>query len=178
MTATKELCSGLFRPCLVLLLHVFDIMWLLARNCYETWPFKDLPRWASEEFTTAYIYLKKVLSCVVNKADHFALCHHYGPYTVFHVQRICLTSLTRAKWNFPLNFRTMRKLSDLYSGIFQNLLTCAKWNFPLNFRTMCRGITRIHRLPSRPSHPYGRQPHSLIFMSTLYKATSCLPASS
>ena len=42
----------------------------------------------------------------------------------------------------------------------------------------CRGITRIHRLPSRPSHPYGRQPHSLIFMSTLYKATSSLPASS
>ena len=25
--------------------------------------------------------------------------------------------------------------------------------------TKCRGITRIHRLPSRPSHPYGRQPH-------------------
>ena len=49
---------------------------------------------------------------------------------------ICLTSLTRAKWNFPLNFCTMRKLSDLYSGIFQNSLTCAKWNFPLNFRTM------------------------------------------
>ena len=35
----------------------------------------------------------------------------------------------------------------------------------------CRGITRIHRSPSRPSHSYGRQPHSLIFMSTLYKAT-------
>ena len=49
---------------------------------------------------------------------------------------ICLTSLTRAKWNFPLNFRTMRKLSDLYSGIFQNSLTCAKWNFLLNFHTM------------------------------------------
>ena len=37
---------------------------------------------------------------------------------------ICLTSLMRAKpkekkWNFPLNFHTMRKLSDLYSGIFQ-----------------------------------------------------------
>ena len=30
----------------------------------------------------------------------------------------------------------MRKLSDLYSRIFQNLLTCAKWNFLLNFRTM------------------------------------------
>ena len=42
----------------------------------------------------------------------------------------------------------------------------------------CRGITRIHRSPSRPSHPYGRQPHSLIFMSTLYKAMCCLPASS
>ena len=25
----------------------------------------------------------------------------------------------RKKWNFPLNFRTMRKLSELYSGIFQ-----------------------------------------------------------
>ena len=25
----------------------------------------------------------------------------------------------RKKWNFPLNFQTMRKLSDLYSGIFQ-----------------------------------------------------------
>ena len=43
---------------------------------------------------------------------------------------------------------------------------------------LCRGITRIHRSPSRPSHPYGRQPHSLIFMSTLNKATCCLPASS
>ena len=33
---------------------------------------------------------------------------------------ICLTSLTHAKLkDFPLNFRTMRKLSDLYSGIFQ-----------------------------------------------------------
>ena len=49
---------------------------------------------------------------------------------------ICLTLLTRAKWNFPLNFCTMHKLSDLYSGIFQNSLTCAKWNFPLNFHTM------------------------------------------
>ena len=26
----------------------------------------------------------------------------------------------RKKWNFPLNFHTMRKLSELYSGIFQN----------------------------------------------------------
>ena len=25
----------------------------------------------------------------------------------------------RKKWNFPLNFRTMRKLSERYSGIFQ-----------------------------------------------------------
>ena len=25
----------------------------------------------------------------------------------------------RRKWNFPLNFHTMRKLSELYSGIFQ-----------------------------------------------------------
>ena len=26
----------------------------------------------------------------------------------------------RKKWNFPLNFHTMRKLSELYSGIFQS----------------------------------------------------------
>ena len=25
----------------------------------------------------------------------------------------------RTKWNFPPNFQTMRKLSDIYSGIFQ-----------------------------------------------------------
>ena len=26
----------------------------------------------------------------------------------------------KRKWNFPLNFRTMRKLYECYSGIFQN----------------------------------------------------------
>ena len=59
-------------------------------------------------------------------------------------------------------------------------MTC-DWQMASRFfysRDKCRGITRIHRLPSRPSHPYGRQPHSLIFMSTLYKASSRLPASS
>ena len=44
-----------------------------------------------------------------------------------------------------------------------------------NLSSFTPGITRIHRLPSRPSHPYGRQPHSLIFMSILYKASSRLP---
>ena len=29
----------------------------------------------------------------------------------------------RTKWNFPLNFRTMCKLSELYSGIFQTQLS-------------------------------------------------------
>ena len=32
--------------------------------------------------------------------------------------RLCVQN-RRKKWNFPLNFRTMHKLSDLYSGIFQ-----------------------------------------------------------
>ena len=32
--------------------------------------------------------------------------------------RLCVQN-QRTKWNFPLNFRTMRKLSELYSGIFQ-----------------------------------------------------------
>ena len=35
----------------------------------------------------------------------------------------------RKKWNFPLNFRTMRKLSELYSRIFQNywIWMCIWW---------------------------------------------------
>ena len=41
----------------------------------------------------------------------------------FVYKYICLTSVTRAKlkekWNFLLNFWTMRKLSECYSGIFQ-----------------------------------------------------------
>ena len=40
--------------------------------------------------------------CIINQVGVF----------IFY---ICLTSLTRAKWSFPLNFRTMRKLPDLYS---------------------------------------------------------------
>ena len=70
------------------------------------------------------------------------------------------------------------------SGCYYDILEVEKishrWtptaSFFLHFFLFCRGITRIHRLPSRPSHPYGRQPHSLIFMSTLYKASSRLPA--
>ena len=46
-------------------------------------------------------------------------------YSEVTFQRVKYVSLRlrvqnrRKKWNFPLNFRAMRKLSDLYSGIFQ-----------------------------------------------------------
>ena len=39
---------------------------------------------------------------------------HLSTMSIVSTEYICLTSLMRAKWNFPLNFRTMRKLSDLY----------------------------------------------------------------
>ena len=42
-------------------------------------------------------------------------------YAVLHTYvslRLCVQN-RRKKWNFLLNFRTMLKLSDLYSGIFQ-----------------------------------------------------------
>ena len=64
----------------------------------------------------------------VDKFPHFSLC--YGvivsklstPETR-HVNTVVSLRLRvqnrRKKWNFPLNFRTMRKLSDLYSRIFQ-----------------------------------------------------------
>ena len=45
--------------------------------------------------------------------------------TNFHQKYVLLrlrVQNRRKKWNFLLNFRTMRKLSDLYSGIFQNYL--------------------------------------------------------
>ena len=38
--------------------------------------------------------------------------------TLYISLRLCVQN-RRKKWNFPLNFRTMHKLSDLYSGIFQ-----------------------------------------------------------
>ena len=88
-----------------------------------------------------------VLVLLLNKTLLYLICEKQINGITGFVERqiivlcdecICLTSLTRAKWNFPLNFRTMRKLSDLYSGIFQNSLTRAKWNFLLNFCTMCK----------------------------------------
>ena len=40
-------------------------------------------------------------------------------FSIYVLLRLCVQN-RRKKWNFPLNFRTMRKLSELYSGIFQN----------------------------------------------------------
>ena len=40
-------------------------------------------------------------------------------YLFIYVSFLLRMQNRRKKWNFPLNFCTMRKLSDLYSGIFQ-----------------------------------------------------------
>ena len=83
-------------------------------------------------------------------------------------------------WNLTLLLTLIMMLDESDAIETKVFLTNANAsvNRPFLVYGYCRGITRIHRLPSRPSHPYGRQPHSLIFMSTLYKATSCLPAKS
>ena len=44
----------------------------------------------------------------------------YYKHTLIYVSLRLRVQNRRKKWNFPLNFRTMCKLSDLYSGIFQN----------------------------------------------------------
>ena len=54
-----------------------------------------------------------LLECILVCLKRLGLCVFSGFF--FLINYICLTSLTRAKWSFPLNFRTMRKLSDLYS---------------------------------------------------------------
>ena len=86
------------------------------------------------------------------------------------------------KWKSSLTYK--KNVENLLTFICCFLFHCSDTALLIssfskrNSNYFCRGITRIHRLPSRPSHPYGRQPHSLIFISTLYKATCCLPASS
>ena len=89
-----------------------------------------------------------------------------------------------AKWMVLQAENFKASVSKNKDGEFDQLINYIKDNDDDEFFhatchiDMCRGITRIHRSPSRPSHPYGQQLHSLIFMSTLYKATCCLPADS
>ena len=45
--------------------------------------------------------------------------NQYQKLAIIYVSLRLRVQNRRKKWNFPLNFRTMRKLSDLYSGIFQ-----------------------------------------------------------
>ena len=45
-------------------------------------------------------------------------CHSF--YENIYVSLKLRVRNRRKKWNFLLNFRTMRKLSELYSRIFQN----------------------------------------------------------
>ena len=46
-------------------------------------------------------------------------CSSTQRYNILYVSLRLRVQNRRKKWNFPLNFQTMRKLSDLYSGIFQ-----------------------------------------------------------
>ena len=48
--------------------------------------------------------------------DHLLINSMYGYTYVLLRSRV---QNRRTKWNFPLNFHTMHKLSELYSGIFQ-----------------------------------------------------------
>ena len=52
---------------------------------------------------------------VMSKNVYMFIWHLWHAYVSL---RLCMQNW-RKKWNFQLNFQTMRKLSDLYSGIFQ-----------------------------------------------------------
>ena len=45
--------------------------------------------------------------------------HQFNSQQTYVSLQLCVQNLRR-KWNFPINFRTMRKLYERYSGIFQN----------------------------------------------------------
>ena len=45
--------------------------------------------------------------------------HNWSETYISYVSLRLRVQNRRTKWNFPLNFRTMRKLSELYSRIFQ-----------------------------------------------------------
>ena len=107
-----------------------------------------------------------------------ALSHH--PEVEEEIEKEVLPESDDEEWiavPYQVEEQGGRISSMEFNQVISELVGGTKIDKKLKDR-ICRGITRIHRLPSRPSHPYGRQPHSLIFMSTLYKATSCLPASS
>ena len=52
----------------------------------------------------------------------YSLISETGQWSTYVLLRLRVQN-RRTKWNFPLNFRTMRKLSELYSGIFQTQLS-------------------------------------------------------
>ena len=69
------------------------------------------------------LYLSRSLS--LSRSQFHAVCISYEDHHLWYQNAYIYVSLRlsmqnrRKKWNFPLNFCTMRKLSDLYSGIFQ-----------------------------------------------------------
>ena len=61
------------------------------------------------------VFLELFFSCQI-LADYIT---NWSIANFLYVSHRLRVQNRRKKWNFPLNFRTMHKLSDLYSGIFQ-----------------------------------------------------------
>ena len=76
--------------------------------------------WEISEFLWhTIIFHKHATAHFLNAITVIFICAHSQLNPNTYVSLRLSVQNWRKKWNFPLNFRTMRKLSDLYSGIFQ-----------------------------------------------------------
>ena len=77
------------------------------------------PPWGKSWIRHWYIYIRYILYILL----YIYYIYIYYIYIYLYIYIYVLLRLRmqnrRKKWNFPLNFRTMRKLSELYSRIFQ-----------------------------------------------------------
>ena len=108
---------------------------LCAKRCYLSRTVAAVINWMSAyicvnirklKFTGMFTFGNLPFSSSLNLLAHpvlsfasYNLVHFSFPYICYVLLRLRVQN-RRKKWNFPLNFRTMRKLSELYSGIFQN----------------------------------------------------------
>ena len=97
------------------------------QNCERCLRCKQQPEWAELKPLEASYPLELVHMDYLKiggkddpNSNVLVITDHFTRFSQAYVSlRLCVQN-RRKKWNLSLNFRTMHKLSDLYSGIFQN----------------------------------------------------------
>ena len=96
-----------------------DPLVLLVCLCGQWFPKSTLPTliltclWTSANENLAYFAGRSIH--VDLRTESYVPAILFFPYVSLQLR----VQNRRTKWNFPLNFRTMHKLSERYSGIFQ-----------------------------------------------------------